>query len=172
MVVGFVEQSGGFFKLSSVLNQGTRAQLFFPVVDDVPEDAPKKQKMEKGSGQVILVVEDEPLVRDVVCEFLQSRGYSTVEAGNAEEALQSLAEDKTIQMVITDIVIPGEMDGRMLGERINKIFPEVPVVFTTGYASQVPGLSEEDIQRMTILRKPYDLDLLAATIMKALQSMV
>lgn len=126
-------------------------------------DVQMAESIRKSSGKppVVLVVEDELLVRMVAVEFLGSIGYSVLEAGNAEEAIDILM-DHPLDLVFSDVQMPGVMDGNGLAEWVEINFPNVPIVLTSGRsADQGHGVGG-------LLRKPYDFETLKGRIDQAL----
>jgi len=126
-------------------------------------DVQMAESIRKSSGKpfVVLVVEDEPLVRMIAVEFLASIGYSVLEASNAEEAIDALM-DHPVDLVFSDVQMPGIMDGNELAEWIEINFPNVPVVLTSGKSvDQGHGVGG-------LLRKPYDFEILRSRIDQAL----
>jgi CheY-like chemotaxis protein len=101
--------------------------------------------------ETVLLVEDEPLVRIGLAEFLRENGYRVFEANDALEALSVLTSGPVIDLVISDVGLPGEMDGFALGRRIKAEWPEIPFIATSGEA----GLAESDEVGAPMLLKPY-----------------
>jgi two-component system cell cycle sensor histidine kinase/response regulator CckA len=167
MAYGIVKQSGGFIFVDSVVGQGTTFSLYFPVYDGEAQDAqPVEQRRvaaRKGEG-VILLVEDEASVRAFASRALTLRGYTVLEAANAEEALARL-EDRTlhIDLFVTDVVMPG-MDGPAWVRRAHLDRPGVKVVFMSGYAED--GLAEDQarVPNSVFLPKPFSLNDLTTTV--------
>lgn len=126
-------------------------------------DVQMAESIRKASDKppVVLVVEDEPLVRMVAVEYLTSIGYSVLEAGNAEAAIDALM-DHPIDLVFSDVQMPGIMDGNELAEWIEINFPRVPVILTSGKSI------DEGHSVGGLLRKPYDFDILKSRIGQAL----
>ena len=167
MAYGIVKQSGGFIFVDSVVGQGTTFSLYFPVHDGEAQDIPvveqRRVAPRKGEG-VILLVEDEASVRAFASRALTLRGYTVLEAANAEEALARL-EDKTlhIDLFVTDVVMPG-MDGPAWVRRAHLDRPGVKVVFMSGYAED--GLAEDQarVPNSVFLPKPFSLTDLTNTV--------
>lgn len=112
----------------------------------------------------ILVVEDEVLLRVPVCDVLRETGMTVLEAGNADDALDWLRTDGDIQLVFTDVRMPGSMDGLGLARRMGKEFPHVKVILTSAHAPPEPGV--------VMLIKPYMLSTVVSTIQTALDGAV
>ncbi|MFO1203559.1 MAG: ATP-binding protein [Tabrizicola sp.] len=166
MAYGIVKQSGGFIFVDSEVGQGTTFSLYFPVVDGedhTPAAEAKRVAAKQGEG-VILLVEDEASVRAFASRALALRGYTVLEAANAEEALARL-EDKElhVDLFVTDVVMPG-MDGPAWVRRAHLDRPNVKVVFMSGYAED--GLAEDQarVPNSVFLPKPFSLNDLTNTV--------
>ncbi len=161
----FAEQSGGALRLTSQLHKGTRIELYLPAAEQVGESesgvpqAETSPRLLRGQ-ECILVVEDKETVRRVAVRALEQLGYQVLQASNAIEAMSLLSQDSQIEVVFSDIVMPGGMSGRQLADWVRVCRPEVRVLLTTGF-------TQEDISWQTdglgvpILRKPYDIGELA-----------
>ena len=157
MAYGIVKQSGGYIFVDSVVGEGTTFSLYFPVYEG-EEQAPvvetRRLAAKQGEG-VILLVEDEASVRAFASRALSLRGYTVLEAANAEEALARL-DDKTlhVDLFVTDVVMPG-MDGPAWVRRAHLDRPGVKVVFMSGYAED--GLAEDQarVPNSVFLPKPF-----------------
>jgi signal transduction histidine kinase/ligand-binding sensor domain-containing protein/CheY-like chemotaxis protein len=169
-VFGIVKQSGGHIWVESAPGQGSTFTLVFPCVEGMPagEAAQPRPEAATGSGETVLVVEDQADVRALACTILENRGYRVLQARSGEEALQLLETyTETIHVLCTDVVMPG-MSGRQLAERLLTLRPDVGVVFMTGYA---PDSMLQQHPRHTgcpLLHKPFSADQLAAAIRTAI----
>ncbi|MES2196437.1 MAG: ATP-binding protein [Pseudomonadota bacterium] len=135
MVYGFVKQSGGHIKVYSEEGHGTTFRLYLPQVDAVPEriaDEPAGSGIERGD-ETILVVEDDPLVRAYVNTQLQSLGYTTLSAANGVEALAIIDSGAAFDLLFTDIIMPGGLNGRQLAAEAAARRPSLRVLFTSGF---------------------------------------
>jgi two-component system cell cycle sensor histidine kinase/response regulator CckA len=166
MAYGIVKQSGGFIFVDSSVGQGTTFSLWFPVYDgedQSPAVEVRRIAMKQGDG-VILLVEDEASVRAFASRALSLRGYTVLEAANAEEALAKL-EDRSlhVDLFVTDVVMPG-MDGPAWVRRAHLDRPDVKVVFMSGYAED--GLAEDQarVPNSVFLPKPFSLNDLTNTV--------
>ncbi|WP_286159043.1 CHASE3 domain-containing protein [Methylobacterium sp. Leaf456] len=137
MVFGFVKQSGGHVKVYSEPGEGTTVKLYLP--RSVGAAAPAGQRsgspveLPRGSGTV-LVVEDEAAVREIACAILADLGYRVLEAADGEEGLRVFgANASAVDLLLTDVILPGKVRGRELAERVQALRPEVRVVFMSGY---------------------------------------
>ena len=167
MAYGIVKQSGGFIFADSTLGEGSTFSLYFPahdpveVVETPPE--PRRRSVRQGAG-VVLLVEDEAPVRAFAGRALRLRGYTVLEAENAEEALKTL-EDPALEVdvFVTDVVMPG-MDGPTWVRQALKTRPNVRVVFVSGYAEDVLNNDQGGIQNSVFLPKPFSLNDLTRTV--------
>jgi CheY-like chemotaxis protein len=153
-VYGIVKQSGGYVYVSSVRGQGSVFEILLPIADEVagaPADQAPTQAR-RGFG-TILLVEDEPSVRDLVRDVLVEHGYRVLEAPNGRAALEVLEEHRDeILLVLTDLVMPS-MNGSELAAQIKSRHPEIRVLFTTGYFSGTPTSVLGSGERL--LKKPF-----------------
>ncbi len=159
MVYGFVRQSGGHVTLYSELDLGTSFGLYFPAVKQSGAHhtfgASAYQKPKNGNGRTILIVEDNPKVRKLSIERIRDLGYKVREADCGDQAYEMLKNDARVDLVFSDIVMPGTLNGFDLAAKISVEFPMLKVLLTSGYASDViaAGLAHE--ARYEILQKPY-----------------
>lgn len=159
MVYGFMQQSGGHITVDSVPGQGTTVSLFMPVVHEVTEhdDAPNAPPVSLGAGQSILVVEDDEQVRMLVTVVLEDLGYTAEVVGDADGAIPILGSSKKIDLLITDVGLPG-LNGRQLAEIARQSRPSLPVLFMTGYAEKAQERSAFLDNGMAMIAKPFLLD--------------
>jgi CheY-like chemotaxis protein len=158
-VHGFVRQSEGFLTLESNVGSGTTVRIHLPRVVATPEVAPSIPATPSAAGTV-LVVEDDADVRDLVLAQLEDLGYATLAAANGSEALQLLQEPKNrIDLLLTDVVMPGGMTGIELVRAARALRPELPAILTSGYtsgrASNTSGGGSDPADGLPILSKPY-----------------
>jgi signal transduction histidine kinase/ActR/RegA family two-component response regulator len=169
MVYGFVRQSGGQVRVYSELDQGTTICLYLPrhyasaseelAGTEVPDDI-----AQANPGQCVLVVDDEATVRMLAGEVLKEQGYTGLEAADGASGLKILQSDVRIDLLITDVGLPGGMNGRQLADAARVIRPELKVLFITGYAeNSVIGNGHLE-PGMRVLTKPFTLDALAARV--------
>lgn len=119
-----------------------------------------------SSRSVVLLVEDEPLVRAVLVDELHDAGYVVLEARSADEAMRYLEGDGKIDILFTDIRLPGPLDGWQLTEKARKLRPNLPVIYATGYTGEGPRL----VQHSLFLRKPYRPSTVIDAIVRLLES--
>ena len=137
MVHGFAKQSGGFLEIYSEAGYGTAVSFYLPREEPTEEKAdvaPGSKLSHGASSELILVVEDDPRVRQVTVKRLQHLGYHTIEAESGVEALEILAQNNDIQVVFTDMVMPGGMNGAELLEEVSRKYPKLKKLVTSGYA--------------------------------------
>lgn len=170
MVYGFARQSGGHVTLDSAPGAGTTARLYLPATRaSVAASGPPVDAADaRGGRETILLVEDDDLVRIHVQGQLEGLGYSVVTAGNGPEALGVLDEREDIDLVFTDIVMPGGMSGRDLAEAVRASLPTLPVLFTSGYSDDAVIRDGRLDAGVTLLAKPYKRVELARKIRQAL----
>jgi CheY-like chemotaxis protein len=173
MVYGFVKQSMGHVKIDSQVGVGTRIKIYLPSVD-ISNSAQavsvqhQDQPAPRGSEK-ILYVEDNPGVRDRVAAQLKSLGYRVVVAANGADAIKELETNSDFDLLFTDVLMPGGMNGRQLAEASKKRFPSLSVLFTSGFTKNVFGNSELN-SGIQFLAKPFRRNEMAQKIRKALNS--
>ncbi len=171
MVYGFVKQSGGHVKLYSEPGIGTTVKLYLPrsLHCELPRETVETIAA-GGTGETILVAEDDDGVRAAAVTQLTELGYRVLAAANGEAALDILKRGEHVDLLFTDVVMPGEIRGRVLAERAKEISPSLAVVFTSGYAEDAIVHQGRLDKGVTLLSKPYRRVQLAETIRKALAS--
>ncbi|MFZ1889368.1 MAG: response regulator [Candidatus Binataceae bacterium] len=167
-VYGFVKQSGGHVKIYTELGKGTTVKIYLPrllATDDSLADAEPGIAAARGvASETILVVEDDEDVRKHTREILHELGYRTLEAGTAHGALQILQAHPEIQLLFTDVGLPGGMNGRQLADRAKGLRADLKVLFTTGYARNAivhGGRLDPGVQLIT---KPFTYAALASKV--------
>ncbi|RML87925.1 Sensory box sensor histidine kinase/response regulator [Pseudomonas savastanoi pv. glycinea] len=168
MVYGFVRQSGGQIRVESVEGQGTSVVMHLP--RHIAENAPRAAEPEiteepaHHTGETVLIVDDEPSVRMLVAEVITGLGYNCLEAGDAQSGLQILQSDTRIDLLISDIGLPGGMNGREMADAAGDCRPGLPTLFITGYA-KTSVLDDCHLRPCTqVLTKPFGLDALAGRV--------
>ena len=154
-VYGFAKQSGGFVVIESELQQGTTISIYLPRAE-APDTAALHghTKIEvKGQGTVLLV-EDDGDVRAVTSSMLRDLGYAVVEATCSREALALIDCQTPLDLVFTDVIMPGDMNGIDLAHTLRQRFPTLPVLLTSGYTAQ-RFVADDRLQGLELLRKPY-----------------
>ncbi len=168
MVYGFAQQSGGAVEVKSKPGQGTAITLYLPRSSEETKDQPSSRSgVPQGSGESVLVVEDDASVRLLVVEVLQDLGYSAVEAVNADTALARIRQHGRFDLMISDVGLPGT-NGRQLAEMARERLPELKVLFITGYSAIAVNKSAFLAEGMDMITKPFDLEQLARKIREML----
>jgi PAS domain S-box-containing protein len=152
-VYGFAQQSGGRATVSSELGRGTTFTIYLPRAQAKPQAAAKPADIETSGGCCVLVVEDNPEVAEVAVRMLEQLGHRVMLTNGAAAALELLRGPEPPDLVFSDIVMAGELDGVALARRIRAEFPAIPVLLATGYAQPAEQIGAE----FPILRKPYKL---------------
>jgi CheY-like chemotaxis protein len=165
MVYGFVNQSGGDVQIDSEVGKGTAVTLRLPRSrSEAPAEVVVAPVAEtQGVGKTVLVVEDDPQVRMLILEVLRDLQYEAIEASNPEEALAALKQVRAIDLMVSDVGLPG-MNGRQLAEIARRDRPQLKVLFITGYAAEAAVRSEFLAGGMDMLTKPFALENLTAKI--------
>jgi PAS domain S-box-containing protein len=156
MVHGFVQQSHGRLEINSTPGRGTTVRMIFPadgVRDSLRTDEGETDALDDSAKPRILVVEDNEDVRELAESMLGAAGYAVVSAPSGEQALELLDADEGIDLVFTDVLMPGGMNGLQLADQVRKRRPDTPVLITTGYMDELPAASQP--YRLDILTKPY-----------------
>jgi PAS domain S-box-containing protein len=168
-VYGFTRQSGGLVRIESAPAQGTTVGLFLPKHGRM--QAPREHRAVpaaplagSGIGATVLLVDDEEMVRGVAAERLRELGHRVLEAPDGPAALRLLDRDARIDLLVTDVGLPGGLNGRQVAEAVRERAPGIPVLFITGYAGAVlpPGTD--------VIGKPFELDALARRVAALLAS--
>ncbi len=168
MIHGFARQSGGQVRIYSEIGRGTTMCLYLPRHhgEEKEADAPAEfaEAPRAGSGETVLVVDDEPTVRMLVTEVLEELGYATIEAGEAASGLKVLQSDTRIDLLVTDVGLPGGMNGRQLADAGKTARPELRVLFITGYAENALVGNGHLEPGMQVITKPFAMEALASRI--------
>jgi signal transduction histidine kinase len=173
-VYGFVKQSGGHVKIYSETGQGTTVKIYLPRLErsvDEPDTLSSTLVPEGTREETILVVEDEESVRLYSVEALRELGYRVIEAPDGLAALQLLERQTRIDLLFTDVVLPGGMTGAQLAARARELYPALKVLFTTGYARNAifhHGRLDKGVQLLT---KPFSFAELAAKVRDVLDGL-
>lgn len=171
MVHGFIEQSGGTLRIDSEVGKGSVIRLCLPVAKDA-EPIPKDFSggtLVAPAGESILIVEDNHQLRQVLTRQIRGLGYRAIEASNGGRALELLRSDELVDLLLTDIVMPG-MDGRTLSEEAAKLRPGLKIAFMTGFADSSPSAPAAVAKKEVLLRKPFRRDELARALRVALKA--
>ena len=165
MVFGFVKQSGGHVRIYSEVGDGTTIGIYLPryqgtgTVRDTT--IPIGEIGRPGEGESVLIVDDEPTVRMLVKEALEELSYQVLEAGDGRGGLEILRGERRVDLLVTDVGLPGGMNGRQLADAARQLRPNLKILFITGYAANAAvgnGLIEAGMEIMT---KPFAIEALA-----------
>ncbi|GLR83378.1 hypothetical protein GCM10007857_00880 [Bradyrhizobium iriomotense] len=171
MVYGFIKQSGGHIRIDSEERRGTTISLYLPRSARAAAffDVAPKSELQRGT-ETILVVEDDELVRNYVVAQLKNFGYRTIAAANGPDALVLVNQGTAFDMLFTDVVMPGGMNGRELAEAVARLRPGLPVLYMSGYAEAAMMHDGRLDPGITLLSKPYRPADLARSIRQVLDS--
>ncbi|MHC2017732.1 PAS domain-containing protein [Methylobacterium sp. CM6247] len=168
MIYGFAQQSGGQVRIYSEVGQGTTVCIYLPrhygaVEDETAaegiSDLPRSEQ-----GETVLVVDDEPTVRMLITDILEDLGYAAIEAGDSATGLKVLQSDVRIDLLVTDVGLPGGMNGRQMADAARTHRPNLKVLFITGYAENAILGNGTFPPGMAVLTKPFAMDNMAARI--------
>ena len=174
MIYGFAQQSGGQVRIYSEVGQGTTVRIYLPryygkVEDDegavIVADLPRSEQ-----GETVLVVDDEPTVRMLVTDILEELGFTAIEACDSAAGLKVLQSDVRIDLLVTDVGLPGGMNGRQMAEAARVSRPDLKVLFITGYAENAVLGNGQLAPGMAVLTKPFAIDAMAARIRSMIES--
>jgi PAS domain S-box-containing protein len=169
MIYGFAKQSGGQVQIRSEIGRGTTMRIYLPrftgPAEHRKEQAERSEPPRAEAGQAVLVVDDEASIRMLVAEVLDELGYATMEAGDGASGLEVLLSDRRIDLLVTDVGLPGGMNGRQMADAARQARPDLKVLFITGYVDNAEIRSGGSMDKgMHILTKPFTLDMLAGRI--------
>jgi CheY-like chemotaxis protein len=169
-VYGVVKQSGGFIWVYSELGKGTSFKIYLPRVDQPAEGTTSSQvfTVEPRGTETVLLAEDEQDVREVAREFLESGGYTVIEASNGAEALRLAAEHKgRIDLLVTDMVMPG-MTGQELAGLLQKVCSGLAVIYMSGYSEDAAAEAAQSDASTRLLTKPFSKNMILRTLREVL----
>jgi PAS domain S-box-containing protein len=169
MVYGFVKQSGGHIKIYSEEGHGTTIKLYLPPARGPVEAAASAVAPVSGGTETILVVEDDALVRNFATAQLQSLGYKTVAAADSRAALALLENGQPFDLLFTDVIMPGGLNGRQLADEVTKRRPGIKVLYTSGYTDNAIVHHGRLDEGVLLLTKPYRKSQLAGMVRQALR---
>lgn len=174
MIYGFARQTGGQVEIQSREGEGTRVTVFLPRhAGEAAEPAlhePAGEVPRAKAGETVLVVDDEPTIRMLVSEVLHDLGYSAIEAADGQAGLKVLKSDTRIDLLVSDVGLPGGMNGRQMADAARVFRPDLKVLFITGYAdSNIVGSGQLD-DNMYVMTKPFVMDQLAVRIQQLIRT--
>jgi PAS domain S-box-containing protein len=170
-VYGFIKQSGGHVKIYSEVGNGTTVKLYLPryhCTDNVPDARPENCEIPRGRGELVLVVEDDPDVRDYSVEMISDLGYSVLSASDGAGALRLLYSRRAVTLLFTDVGLPGGMNGRQLADQARRRQPRIKVIYTTGYARNAIVHQGRLDPGLEVIFKPFTYSDLAIKIRRVL----
>jgi nitrogen-specific signal transduction histidine kinase len=171
-VYGFVKQSGGHIKLESVPDKGTTVRIYLPrhlANDEIKPSVPIARTTFAGGTETLLIVEDEPAVREFSVKALQRLGYHVLEADRASSAMTLLENEPGISLLFTDIGLPG-VNGRQLANEARRRYPALRILLTSGYERNAAQQSRKSDYSEQFLPKPFTIDVMARQIREILDS--
>ncbi|WP_407943266.1 hybrid sensor histidine kinase/response regulator [Methylobacterium brachiatum] len=168
MIYGFAQQSGGQVRIYSEIGQGTTVCIYLPRHYGEIEDDEQSVKLDtlprSEQGETVLVVDDEPSVRMLVTDILEDLGYTAIEAGDSAAGLKLLQSNVRIDLLVTDVGLPGGMNGRQMADAARVTRPSLKVLFITGYAENAILGNGHLAPGMAVLTKPFPIETMAARI--------
>jgi len=165
MAYGFVKQSGGYIRMESEVGKGTTVKIFLPCTDDTAADHEEPAAGPVFGGiETILVVEDEADVRETTAQLLSNLGYLALQAEDANAALRILESGTHVDLVFTDVVMPGPLRSADFAQKARQMLPNLQVLFTSGYSEGILAHGGRVDPSVSLLRKPYTADALAQKI--------
>jgi PAS domain S-box-containing protein len=168
MIYGFARQSGGNVRIYSEIGKGTTMCIYLPRHQGREEDAGIASEWEvaphTAQGETVLVVDDEPTVRMLVTDVLQELGYTAIEVADGSAGLEVLRSDQRIDLLITDVGLPGGINGRQVADGAREVRPDLKVLFITGYAENAVVGNGHLEPGMQVLAKPFPMEALASRI--------
>ena len=172
MIYGFAKQSDGHVEIGSEVDRGTTVRLYLPRATRAPERAPavvRRSEPAAAAGELILVVEDNATVRKSVVRQLEKLGYRTLEAEDGQGALALLDRDPRIDLLFSDVVMPGGMSGRQLAAAVRRRRPDVKILLTSGFPDKARDARASE-RKEPVLGKPYRQRDLALKLREILQT--
>ena len=175
MIYGFVRQSGGQVRIYSEVGKGTTMCLYLPrfvgAADGENDDEapPAAIGDPEGDGEIVLVVDDEETIRMLIVEVLDELGYASIEAADGPSALKVLQADGRIDLLVTDVGLPGGLNGRQIADAARLIRPDLKVLFITGYAENAVVGNGHLQPGMEVITKPFVMTALAAKIREMIE---
>ena len=172
MIYGFAKQSGGQISVHTQVGKGTTMCLYLPrcanEADVDSENDTGKAVGLAGEGKVVLLIDDEATIRMLAAEMLEEVGFSVVEAWDGPSGLRVLQSSTSIDLLVTDVGLPGGMNGRQVADAARSLRPHLKTLFITGYAENAVIGNVQLGQGMHILAKPFEMELLVQKVQEML----
>ena len=174
MIYGFAKQSGGQVRIYSEIGKGTTVCIYLPrhygEIDDERPSTESKPRSRSEQGATVLVVDDEPTVRMLITDILEELGFTAIEAGDSAAGLKVLQSDVRIDLLVTDVGLPGGMNGRQMADAGRVSRPDLKVLFITGYAENAAVGNGQLAPGMAVLTKPFPMEAMAARIRSMIEA--
>jgi CheY-like chemotaxis protein len=173
MIYGFAQQSGGQVRIYSEVGKGTTVCIYLPrhYGEVAAESREKVESLPRSEqGATVLVVDDEAIVRMLITDILEDLGYTAIEAGDSASGLKILQSDVRIDLLVTDVGLPGGMNGRQMADAGRATRPDLKVLFITGYAENAVLGAGRLATGMAVLTKPFPIEAMAARIRSMIEA--
>ncbi len=158
MVFGCMKRSNGFVRVYSEQGLGATIRLFFPRLNDVAEIEEVSADQEadlRGGEETILIVDDEQGLVDLAQTYLHGLGYQTIAANSGNEAIEQLLKNQKVDLIFSDVVMPGGINGYELAAKVSMEYPEIKVLLSSGFMGDYKAGSDQSLLRSNMLKKPY-----------------
>jgi PAS domain S-box-containing protein len=158
-IYGFVKQSGGHVTIDTEVGRGTKVNIYLPKLDSGKQASASQREasaLTPGGGETILVVEDNPDVRRLAVERLRTLGYKVIEVDNAFSAIAALKSGEPVDLVFSDVIMPGGMSGVELAREIKEHWPSQRILLTSGFVGEIANADQDSGIEFPMLRKPYN----------------
>jgi PAS domain S-box-containing protein len=174
MIYGFAKQSGGQVRIYSEVGKGTTVWIYLPrhygQIEDEGPSTDSRVVPRSEQGETVLVVDDEPTVRMLITDILEELGFTAIEAGDSAAGLKVLQSDVRIDLLVTDVGLPGGMNGRQMADAGRVSRPDLKVLFITGYAENAAVGNGQLAPGMAVLTKPFRVEAMAARIRSMIEA--
>jgi CheY-like chemotaxis protein len=174
MIYGFAKQSGGQVRIYSEVGKGTTVCIYLPRhYGEVEDEGPSTERSalpRSQQGETVLVVDDEPTVRMLITDILDELGFTAIEASDSAAGLKVLQSDVRIDLLVTDVGLPGGMNGRQVADAARVLRTDLKVLFITGYAENAVVGNGHLEPGMQVLAKPFAMSTLANKVREMIES--
>jgi len=174
MIYGFAKQSGGQVRIYSEVGKGTTVFIYLPrhygQIEDEGPSTESRLLPRSEQGETVLVVDDEPTVRMLITDILEELGFTAIEAGDSAAGLKILQSEVRIDLLVTDVGLPGGMNGRQMADAGRVSRPDLKVLFITGYAENAAVGNGQLAPGMAVLTKPFPMETMAARIRSMIEA--